>query len=302
MLLRGKKTRSSYSYESSLKSRVSDELINTYLIRPLAGVVVRIVVSTPITPNQLTIASFCSGAAAAWCYLDGTAAQNVVAGLLISLKDVLDSADGQLARAKEQFSRAGRFLDSITDFVVNAFAFGAMGFALFSAANSFALLALATLAFLGTTLRVSYHVFYHTSFLHLANLYEVNRVTEELRDEDLLQDVSTLRLQRVFQALYGWQDRMMMTLDGWCRANIRRSDAQRERWFGDRIALRLSGLLGLGTELFVLMIFSIINKIETYLWVNVFALNALWFANILYRRSVLARRMNGLRPHRAGEP
>jgi phosphatidylglycerophosphate synthase len=279
-----------YSYASSLKSRASDEIINTYLIRPLAGIVVRIVFPTFITPNQLTLASTFAGIVAAWFFFDGTAAGNLIAGLFISLKDILDSADGQLARAKQQFSRAGRFLDSIGDFVVNVLAFGAIGFALHSTSNSFAHLALAALAFLGTTFRVSYHVFYHTSFLHLKELYHLNRVAEDIRDDDLKQDASTLRLQKIFQALYGWQDRMMAAIDGWCRGNLR--EAERERWFGDRVAVRLSGLLGLGTELFVLTMFSVVNALEMYLWVNVLALNAMWLVSILYRKFVLASREN----------
>jgi phosphatidylglycerophosphate synthase len=32
-----------------------------------------------------------------------------VAGLCMTLKDLLDSADGQLARAKQMYSRFGRF-------------------------------------------------------------------------------------------------------------------------------------------------------------------------------------------------
>lgn len=281
--------KSLYSYASSLKSRVADEIINTYLIRPLAGIIVRIVFPTSITPNHLTLASTFAGAVAAWFYWEGAASTNFAAGLLIALKDILDSADGQLARAKQQFSRAGRFLDSIGDVVVNLLAFSAIGIALYTSSQSFAHLALATVAFLGTTLRVSYHVFYHTSFLHLENRYDVNRVTEEIRADDLRQDASTLRLQKIFQALYGWQDRMMVAIDRWCRGN--RSDPELARWFGDGVALRLSGLVGLGTELFVLTCFSIMNRLDTYLWVNVIALNAVWLASILYRRFVLARRL-----------
>ena len=45
----------------------------------------------------------------------------VVAALCFYLKDIFDSADGQLARAKQLYSRHGRFLDSIGDYVVDSF-------------------------------------------------------------------------------------------------------------------------------------------------------------------------------------
>ena len=99
-----------YSYRSSLKSDKSDELINTYLLRPLAGLIVWVLYYTPITPNQVTIASIMAGFASAFFYAKGTPDAFVIAGLLVTVKDLLDSADGQLARAKEKFSRVGSCL------------------------------------------------------------------------------------------------------------------------------------------------------------------------------------------------
>jgi hypothetical protein len=61
--------------------------------------------------------------------------------------------------------------------------------------------------------------------------------------------------------------------------------------------LRLTGLLGLATELFVLMAFSLFDRLHIYLAVNIIALNAVWALSILYRRVVVRRR---LRPQ-AGE-
>jgi hypothetical protein len=91
-----------YEYKKSLKSSLSDELINTYLLRPLAGLIVWVLYRTPITPNQVTIASTIAGFVAAGLYLKNEALYTAVAGLCVTLKDVLDSADGQLARAKQR--------------------------------------------------------------------------------------------------------------------------------------------------------------------------------------------------------
>src|SRR5512147_787705 len=110
----------SYTYQASVKSDVSDELVNTYLLRPLAGGLVRILYHTPITPNQVTIAAIVTGFFGAWLYLFGTPGMTVLAGFAVTAKDLLDSADGQLARAKQLYGRAGRFIDSIGDIAVNA--------------------------------------------------------------------------------------------------------------------------------------------------------------------------------------
>lgn len=279
-----------YSYRASIKSNVSDELINTILIRPLAGLIVRLLYRTPVTPNQVTIAAILAGLSSAFFYGQGGASSTAAAGLLIALKDILDSADGQLARAKNQYSRAGRFLDSIGDFVVNCFVFAAIGWSLFRSTENLAVFFWAVLGLAGITLRVSFHVFSLVSYLHLEGKYEKNRIIEEITEEGRQGDAVTLRLQRLFVAIYGWQDRLMLRVDDWCRGRRLREEFRR-RWYGDFISLRLSGLLGFGTELFVLTVFSLFNDLEMYLFVNMIVMNGIMAASIAYRRWGLRTRL-----------
>jgi phosphatidylglycerophosphate synthase len=155
-------------------------------------------------------------------YAQGTPAWTAAAGILLSCKDMLDSADGQLARAKKAFSRAGRFLDSIGDITVNVAVFAAIAWTLTFLREGAGLWVVPAwgAAFLFLSLRVSYHVLYQTSFLHLSAAYTGNRTSEEIRDEDLKADSSTVALQRVFLLLYGWQDRLMARLDRWSRLGV----------------------------------------------------------------------------------
>jgi len=282
-----------YSYSASTKSAISDELINTYLIRPLAGLVVRLFYYTPVTPNGVTALSILAGCCAAFLYSRGIAGYTLIAGLCLTLKDILDAADGQLARAKQLFSRKGRFFDSNGDFLVDLLVFAAFGWVLARTTGRIEFAAAALLGFLGTTLRVSYHVFYQASYLHLKGKYVINRITEDLTPEDRAEDRLTQMLQRVFLLLYGWQDRLMFRLDEWCRAGLPHREENDERWYGDRTGLRISGLMGLGTELFILMLFSVVNRLDIYLAVNLVALNLLWCASVVYRRWVLRRKMAG---------
>jgi len=279
-----------YSYSHSTKSEVSDELINTYLLRPLAGVLVRLLYRTPITPNHVTIAATLTGMIAGILYSYGSPALTFAAGLSITLKDLLDSADGQLARARNMYSRTGRFLDSIGDFVVNLLVFAAIAVALTNEIGDYHLPVLCLLCFWGTTLRVSYHVFYQTAFLHLQDAYKTNRLTEEVRAEDLLAGRSTLLLQRIYGVLYNWQDRMMEKIDTWCRKGFPRSRANDVYWYSDNTGLRLSGFLGMGTELFLLMVCSVTDSLPLYLYLNLFLMNTIWLGSVLYRKVVLANR------------
>jgi phosphatidylglycerophosphate synthase len=279
-----------YSYDRSVKSDVSDELINVYVLRPLAGILVRILYFTPVTPNHVTVAAIVSGTAAAALYLDGAPGTTVLAGVCITLKDLLDSADGQLARAKQMYSRTGRFLDSIGDFLVNLFVFTAIGFTLVSTSREFSYGLLALMAFLGTTFRVSYHVYYHTSFLHTKKLYATNRITEEVQEQDIMVGGSTLFLQRVFQFIYGWQDRLAALIDRWCRGGDQQQCSDLD-WFADRVGLRISGLLGLGTEMGLLTLCSVTNNLAGYLYFNVVMMNGILALSMYYRRSILRSRL-----------
>ena len=283
----------SYSYRASLKSTLSDELVNTYAIRPLAGLVVRLIYRTPVTANQVTVASTVAGLIAAALYLGDASASVIAAGLMVTVKDVLDSADGQLARAKQANSRRGRFLDSIGDVLVSAAVFCAIGWRLFERTHEILFPVLAVVGFFGIVLRVSYHVFYQVSYLHLEGKYEKNRIVEEITPEDRRGDRVTLLLQQIFVAVYGWQDRLMLTIDEWCRGKAM-DESFRQRWYGDVLGLRISGLLGYGTELFLLMAFSVFNRLEWYLLFNVTMMNGVAAVGISYRRMVLRPRVVGV--------
>jgi len=93
-----------------------DQLWNTYVMRPLAAVVVAAVAPLPITPNQLTLVSlaiFVIGAAV----LIGlpTARGAVLAVSLLELSYLFDCADGMLARHKKLASTTGHLFDFFTD-------------------------------------------------------------------------------------------------------------------------------------------------------------------------------------------
>jgi phosphatidylglycerophosphate synthase len=285
-----------YSYEASVKSRASDEPINTYVLRPAAGFLVRALYRTPVTPNQVTLAATAAGFAAALLYLQGTPLLTAAAGLFLTLKDTLDSADGQLARAKGMFSRAGRFLDSIGDFAVNLAVFTTIGAAMMRSGSGPAAPVLCLLGFIGISLRVSYHVFYQTSFLHLENAYTGNRTSEEIRQEDASEDRLTGTLHRAFLFLYGWQDALIARIDAACRGSAAHGEEAERTWYGDITGVRLSGFLGLGTELFVLTAFSLFNRLDLYLLFNALGMNLVLLVCIAYRRAVLRGKSGGVSP------
>lgn len=97
-----------------------EELADHHVHRPLASYVVRILVPTPVTPNQITVMSGIVGVLAGvalWFSAGRPVLRLVSAGLLFG-SVVLDCTDGQLARARQQVSANGVILDGLADVFV----------------------------------------------------------------------------------------------------------------------------------------------------------------------------------------
>ena len=92
---------------------VTDELPDRLLFRPLARLLVRGVVETPITPNQLTAAGALCGVGAG--VAAGLGAQ-VPCAVLLGIMLTLDCADGQLARLRGGGDGWGRIVDGLGDY------------------------------------------------------------------------------------------------------------------------------------------------------------------------------------------
>lgn len=97
-----------------------EEWVDEVLHRPLARQLVKLLVRTPITPNQVTLLSALVGVLGSLALVRGidVPAWRLVAGALLFLSVVLDCCDGQLARAKGISSTYGAILDGIADYVV----------------------------------------------------------------------------------------------------------------------------------------------------------------------------------------
>jgi len=72
---------------------------------------------TPVTPNQVTGLSALLGIAAAYFFSLGDARSMIQGGIIFEISRILDSVDGELARAKGMASEWGRIVDGIGDYV-----------------------------------------------------------------------------------------------------------------------------------------------------------------------------------------
>jgi hypothetical protein len=109
-------------YRSSLKPIDVEEPVDVWLHRPVGYVIARLARPTPVTPNQITVASMVLGLAAGGCIAASFPFHGQVAGLCLLLSASFDCADGMLARMRRSFSALGRMLDGVADMMSLAFA------------------------------------------------------------------------------------------------------------------------------------------------------------------------------------
>lgn len=107
-------------YFRSLKPLDVEEPIDVWVHRPLAYVLAKSLLPTPITPNMVTVCSIAWGLGASLCMVRDFPHHLQWAGLSLFLSAVFDCADGQLARMRGTSSPLGRMLDGAADLVVSS--------------------------------------------------------------------------------------------------------------------------------------------------------------------------------------
>ena len=93
--------------------------------RPAAKLIANALKHTAFTPIHVTIAFIISGLMAVFCIIEG---YYWLAAFFLIFKSILDAADGELSRVKQQPSYTGRYLDSVADIILNAFFFMAIAY------------------------------------------------------------------------------------------------------------------------------------------------------------------------------
>ena len=106
-------------YRSTLKVAEVEEGLDLILYRPLAYGLVKLVVHTPITPNQITFASLLLGLGSGACYWQGSPVYFVWGAILLFLTNLFDCADGMLARVRGTSSLTGYLFDGLVDYTTN---------------------------------------------------------------------------------------------------------------------------------------------------------------------------------------
>jgi len=105
----------------------ADGIMAKALNRRISLPITRVLCKTRVHPNHVTLFALACAVAGALVLGRGGYLAGVVGMLLVELGSIVDGIDGELARLRFQFSRAGQWLDTVVDDLANvAYATGAM--------------------------------------------------------------------------------------------------------------------------------------------------------------------------------
>ena len=213
--------------------------------RPVARVIANSLKSTRFTPVDVTIAFVISGLIGVHFILE---ASYWLAAFFLILKSILDAADGELARVKETPSYTGRFLDSVSDIILNFIILSAVGYL---TDTRFILI---FLAFFGIQLQGTLYNYY---YVILRNRFEGDTTSRIFEDKtptalpgEKQKNVTILFF--IYKALYGIFDEIIYALD---------KNAPEGKPFPNWL-MTLISTFGLGFQLLIISVLLVLNLKE----------------------------------------
>jgi len=273
--------------ESTYKARDVEGILDLWFYRRLGFQLARLCAALKLTPVTVTVFGGICGIWAGHLYFYRDLRTNVVGMILHVIANLLDNADGQLARLLNQKSRNGRVIDSVFDHLIFLSIYIHLGLrCLFSGASpAIALLVLA--AGLSHALQGAAADYFRNAYLYFVkgrarSDWDSSRT---LREEYRHLSWRTDAWQKLMLALYinfTWQQELLSP-------KLRRLRDVTEREFpsnvpGDlrehyrenaRPMLRWWGLLMTNTRMFFLFLFLVLDRPAWFFWLEITILNLL---------------------------
>lgn len=211
--------------------------------RPFALVLVKVLMPTRIGAYTLTTSFLLVGFAASYLIYLNT--NLVLAAVLILVKSMLDAADGEIARRRNEPSMVGRYLDSVFDFVVNLILFLSIA-VVFDQNIWLMVIALAMFQLQGSIFN-----YYYLIKREQANGDLTSRIFENEEPKPYERDnIAVLKiLHKMYLIIYGWQDFIIHKLD---KGAI--TTKELPAWF-----LTLVSFFGLGFQLLIIAVLITFN-------------------------------------------
>ena len=277
-------------YKKSLKMKEVEEIFDLLLYRPLAFILVKSIIRTNITPNQLTMSAIVMGIISGCFYSQGTQVFFVVGGLFYLLFNVFDCSDGQLARLKKNGTHTGRIIDGIADYIATIAVFigVGIGFAAKSENPAFwwTMLALAGLSNTIHSILVDY---YRNRFLDYV-LDRKNTFEEDLDDYkkeyNKLKDDKNKWVTKIIIRMYLRYMKLQSNIVSKKKDKKVFKTTSQEYYKKNKIAIRLWVLTGPTSQITAMIICTMFMRVDIFCWIMIAGFNGIAILTWILQKNI----------------
>jgi hypothetical protein len=274
-------------YKSSLKGYDVEELLDIFFYRPMSFLFVKLIYSTNITPNQISIVSMLFGILTGVMFGFGTYQFFVFGAIALLISNVLDCADGQLARLKKNGTGIGRIIDGFIDYITGLSIYVGIGIGLSIATGDYLYVWVIT-AIGGFSRVLQNMMFDNFRNRYLANVYDKgSNLDKEIEEYS--------RLKRIIDKTKGRYVEKFLVNIYIKYASVQNKTAKDEKMSVSSevykskniILLRAWSWIGSTTHLTAVMVACVINRVDLYLWVTFTLGNILLLTFYIIQKNVL---------------
>jgi len=274
-------------YKSSLKGYDVEELLDIFFYRPMSFLFVKLIYSIDITPNQISIVSMLFGILTGVMFGFGTYQFFIFGAVALLISNVLDCADGQLARLKKNGTGIGRIIDGFIDYITGLSIYVGIGIGLSIATGDYLYVWVIT-AIGGFSRVLQNMMFDNFRNRYLANVYDKGSNLDKEIEEHT-------RLKRIIDKTKGRYVEKFLVNIYIKYASVQNKTAKDEKmnissevYKGKNIILlRAWSWIGSTTHLTAVMIACVLNRVDLYLWVTFTLGNLLLLTFYIIQKKVL---------------
>ncbi len=274
-------------YKSSLKGYDVEELLDIFFYRPMSFLFVKLIYSTNITPNQISIVSMLFGILTGVMFGFGTYQFFIFGAIALLISNVLDCADGQLARLKKNGTGIGRIIDGFIDYITGLSIYVGIGIGLSIATGNY-LYVWGITAIGGFSRVLQNMMFDNYRNMYLANVYD--------KASDLDKEIEEYtRLKRVIDKTKGRYIEKFLVNIYIKYASVQNKTAKDEKMNvtseeykkKNILLLRAWSWIGSTTHLTAVMVACVLNRVDLYLWITFTLGNLLLLTFYIIQKKVL---------------
>lgn len=294
-------------YKASLKVVEIEEIFDLILYRPLAFLFVKATYSTNLTPNQVSSIAMLFGVIGGILFGFGTHDYLLVGAGFYLMCNILDCADGQIARLKKNGTKVGRIVDGFIDYIVSTVVYIGIGVGLTSlqakgilnlqgnifGLNPYSYIWLITvLGGFSSALQAILLDFFRNKFLEyvygrFSSLEEELKEFEEEKIRINKPGAAKGLLDNLLISIYLKYTRFQLSLQTKNKNELPENTPVAQVYYKkNRLLIHLWSYTGSTTHLTLCIIFALLNNMELFLLICILPLNLLMLSLYFIQRLV----------------